>query len=191
MLLKNASKRVVVLLRDRVELVIVASRARARESQKYGSSGIGAILDVHHSHFFFDDAVFTGCRVVAIKTAGDQLVERGIWQEIPSELFDDELVVGEVAVKRLNHPVAIRPHLAIVVVVETIGIGITGGIQPIMRAMFAKVLGSQQPINQLRVGVIRFIVDESLDLFDGGGQPGQIQSHAADQLPLVRLGRWL
>ncbi len=85
---------VIVLLRDRVELVVVALGAGDGEPQEDGAGRVHAIDDVGGVILFGDRASLEIEHVVAVESAGDLLRDGGVRQKVARELFDDEAVVG-------------------------------------------------------------------------------------------------
>ena len=75
--------------------------------------------------------------VAAIEAGGDLLIERGIRQQIAGKLLDREFVERQVAIEGPNHPIAIRPVLAVIVEVNAVRVGIAGRIEPVASPMLA------------------------------------------------------
>ena len=48
--------------------------------------------------------------MIAVETRRDLLVERRVRQQVARDLLDRELIERHVAVERVDHPVAPRPH---------------------------------------------------------------------------------
>ena len=61
------------------------------------------------------------------------MFQRAVRQQIAGELLDGELVELLILVERLDDPIAIGPHFAVVVEVHAMRIGISGRIEPIAR----------------------------------------------------------
>lgn len=72
-----------------------------------------------------------------MKPGGDPLLDRRVFQQVAGELLDRELIERLIAVERRNDPIAVGPHLAIVVEMQTVRVGITGRIEPVAAAVFA------------------------------------------------------
>ena len=70
--------------------------------------------------------------------------ERGIGQQVAGELLDCEPVERHVAVEGVDHPIAIRPHLAVIVDVEAVRVGVARGVEPVAGAMLALMLRREQ-----------------------------------------------
>ena len=168
-----------VLLADRIELVVVTSRAADGEPEPDRPGRLHPVDRVLQQVFVLDGAAFVAGHVVAVESARDELVERGILDEIPRELVDGEPIEGHVLAKRPEHPVAIGPHLLARVHVDARGIGVSREIQPRGRHPFGvsraiRLLG-QQPIQQALVGVGSLVGDESIDLVRRRWKSGEIQ----------------
>jgi len=113
-----------------VVLVVVALGASQRRAEKHGSRGGHAVDDVLGQILFGVGAPLEVDHDVAMKTAGDFLIERGPGQQVAGDLLDSELVEGQVAVQRADDPFAVAPHVAMVVDVVAVGVGIAGQIEP-------------------------------------------------------------
>ena len=98
--------------------------------------------------------------------------------------------IRHVAVEGLNDPIAVRPHLAIVVEMDAVRVGIAGVIEPVAPAMFAPVGRLQQFVNQLVVSFRRAVGREAFHQVGLGRQPREIEADAAGQRPGIgRRGR--
>ena len=182
---EEGAERVEVLLRDRVELVIVASGAAHGQAEPDGAHGLGAILGVDFGVFLVDDAAFVGGDVAALEAGGDELIERRVGQQVAGELFDGELVERQVAVEGVDHPVAVRPDFAVVVDMHAVRVAVAGGVEPVARAVFAVVGRGEVAIHHALVGVGRSVLEEGFDFGGLGRQAGGIESDAADEGALV------
>ncbi len=178
-----------VLLRNRIELVVVAGGAADGQPEEHGAGRIGAVLDVLKADLFFNDAVLIRRRVVPDESGGDALVERRIRQQIAGELLDGKPIERQIAVERSDDPVAIRPDAAaVVVVVQAVGVPVPRRIEPIARAMLTVMRRRQQPVDHLRVRIRRRVCDERRDVFGLRRQSRQIQRHAPNQRTPIRFG---
>ena len=115
---------VVFGLGDRIDFVIVASGALHRKAEEYRRDGVDTIGHILDAVLFLDDASFGVVPLVSEKSGGDLLLQVGLWEQIPCELFGEESIVGHVVAEGLDNPIAPGPHLAIFVIVVAIGIGI-------------------------------------------------------------------
>ena len=66
-------------------------------------------------------------------------------------MLDGELVEWHVGVEGVDDPVAVRPDLAIVVEVQTVGVTIARGVQPITNTMFAIIFQYNQHTNLFNI----------------------------------------
>src|SRR5205823_2704486 len=104
---------------------------------------------------------------VAQETGRDDLILSWMGQLIAGNLIDDKLVVRLVAIERVNNPIAIKPNVTRLVLFETIGIGIAGGIQPWPRPTLAEMRRGEQPIHLFFIRVRTFVGEESIDFRNG------------------------
>ena len=157
-------QRVELLLRERVELVVVADRAAGGQAEPDLRRRLGAVAGVEDEVFLVDRAALVGRDVAAVEAGGDLLIERAVRQQVAGQLLDRELVERLVLVEGVDDPVAVGPDLAVVVEVDAVRVGVAGGVEPVAAAMLAPVRRRQQLIDVLLVGVRRLVVDERLDL---------------------------
>src|SRR4029079_15446003 len=74
---------------------------------------------------------------VAMKTGGDPLRLRGVWQQITRELFDRELIEWHVGVHRVDHPITPWPDAAWPVLFVSVCVGVSRQVEPFARPAFA------------------------------------------------------
>ena len=150
---KKGVKRVQLPLRDRIKLMVVAGRTLAREAHE----GVGhrgrAVDGVAEEQLIVDRAPLAGRHIAPGESGGHLLLERGFGQEVAGELPDCELIVRKVVVERLHNPVAVGPHLPLVVEVEPMGVGVAGGVEPVTGHLLAVVRAIQEPLDLPLVGV--------------------------------------
>ncbi len=70
-------------------------------------------------------------------------------------------------------------------------VGIAGGIEPVERHPLAEVRAGEQAVDELFVGIGRFVGDERFDLFGGGRQAGEVERKAADERAAIGFRRRL
>ena len=162
MLLKNAVSSIELALAERVEFVVVAHRAARRQAEPDLRRRLRAVARVQHQVFFGDGAALVGRDVAAIEAGGHLLVERAIGQQVAGQLLDRELIEGHVSIEGSDHPVAIRPHLAVVVEMNAVRVGVASGVEPVAAPVLAPVGRFQQLVDKFFVGSRRSILDESL-----------------------------
>ena len=89
-----------------------------------------------------------------MKTGRQFFGEPGPGQHVTGELLDGKLVVGDIAVDGVDHPVAPdprrRPHVVLLV---TVAVGVSRLIKPVASPMFAKRIRGQQTVHELSVGL--------------------------------------
>ena len=112
---------VVVLLRERVELVVVALRAAERAAQPDGarwcSRGRPAVSKRASSTSM--PPSWLSWRV-AVEAGGDLLLDGRVLQHVARDLLDREVAERQVAVERVDHPVAVLPGGAALVLLVAV-----------------------------------------------------------------------
>ena len=164
---------------DRIELVVVADRTVRGEAEPDGGGGLDSVAGVVREVLVFDGATLVGGHVAPVESGGDALVVGGLGEEVTGDLVDGELVEGLVAVEGADDPVAVGPHLAVVVEMEAVGIGVAGGIEPEPGAVFAPGGRVHEAADVVVVGFLGFVADEGLDFLGLGGEAGQVEGDAA------------
>ena len=129
----------VVFLAERIVLVVVALRAGQRRAEPDGRGRVHAIDEDFVQRFLRIDAAFLVGHRIAVKPGGDFLVDGRIGQHVASDLLDRELVERQIAVERVNHPVAVFPDAATIVLLVAVGVGVAREIEPRPRPAFAVV----------------------------------------------------
>ena len=165
----------------RIKFVGVALGALQGEAQPGGAGGGHA---VHHgmiAEFQRIDAAFLVQHCVPMEPGGDQLVGGGIGEEIARNLFDRELVEGQVGVERADDPVAPGPDGAAAVLFITIGVCITGQIEPLPSPSLAIMRGGQQAVHGILIGLRGRAGEPGGQFCGGGGEAGQVEADAPEQ----------
>ena len=119
--------------------MVVASAAVHRERHPGGTGGLDAIDDVFSEPFLDDAASLAVEAMVTIERRGHDLVAGGIREQVAGELFDRERIERLVVIEGFDDPVAVRPHHALRVALETVGVGVTGEVEPLHGHVFAVV----------------------------------------------------
>ena len=171
---------VVILLENGIELVIMAARAADGEAEHGLAHGTDYFIELilsGRAHGLLVAADLPGLQ----RGAGHQKPERGICAgDIAGQLIANEPVIGQVAVKRGNHPVAIMPGCG------AFGVGLkadrfrpTNDIQPMLRPSLAVPRRGQQPVHHGCKCHWRraFVRAEVFQFFDRGRQAGEIERH--------------
>ena len=112
------------------------------------------------------------------------MLKRAVGEKVACDLFDGELIEGHVLAECFDDQVAVWPDRAIVVDVNAVRVGVTGGVEP----MASKVLGVSLGFEKLfgsgldRSGEI--IGGEFLELFDflrRGRKSGDVEGEASNE----------
>ena len=85
---------VIFFLCERIVFVIVALRALDGDAQNAFADGVHAVEHGFHSELLGVHAAFLVNHGIAQEARGDDLVLRGVRQQIARDLLDDELVIG-------------------------------------------------------------------------------------------------
>ena len=126
-------------------------------------------------------AISRSCDGRASPSAGGEQVAR--------ELFEDELVVGLVAVEGGDDVVAVAPGVAVGdVLVEAVGVGVAGQVEPVPAPALAVLGRGEQPLDDPGEGVRGHHRRGSVDLLGGRRQAGQVEGRPPDQGPPVGRG---
>jgi len=80
-------------------------------------------------------------------------------------LFRRELIERQVPIEGVDHPIAVRPNLTIVIEVNAMRVGVAGVVEPKPSAMLAIAFRVEQQVDVPLVGLRRTVGDERFDLF--------------------------
>ena len=156
---------VVLALRDGVVLVVMALGAAHGKSQKHRARRRHPVTHRFHTELFrVGPALFVDERI-AVEPGGDLLFEARIFEQVTRELFEDELIVRQVAIDGVDHPVAVLPDVAGRVDREPVRIGVPGRIEPMPSPALAIVGRGEQLVDEPVIGF-------GCDLGRRLGQPG-------------------
>ena len=182
---------VVLLLRHGVVLVIVALGALDGDAQH-------RLADAVHAVDQAVDAELLGVRTallvehrVAQEPGRHALGFGGLGQQVAGDLLDQEAVVGQVPVERVDHPVPVGPDEAGLVLLEPVRIGVAGRIQPVPTPAFAVMRRSQQSGHRSIPCIRGFVGEEPIHLGRRRRESGEIEVESAQQGDAVRLRRGL
>ena len=195
---EDAGEAVIILGRDRVELVVVAAGARHGQAHDGTADDVELIVgDVG------EDLVLVGVSVTPVADGehrgGDRAgpVEAGgafgrvsRREEVARDLIADELVVGHVRVQGLRDPVAVAPGVEDVAGLAGAsrieGVGVADHVEPMPSPALSVGGRRQQAVDHAREGVGRFVLEERLDLAGRRRQAREVERRAADQGPRCR-----
>ena len=147
----------------------------------------GAVDGIAKQQLIVDRSPLARRHIASGESGGDLLVERGVWQQITGELFDREAIERHVGVERLHDPVAVGPHLPLVVEVETVGVGIAGDVEPVAGHLLAMMGALQQTIDHFLIRIGRRVGDEGIDLRWRRRKPRQRKRQSPDERRPVGL----
>ncbi len=139
---------VVIALGDGIEFVSVTLGATHGESQPDRPRGVDPVDHGLDPELFAVRAAFLVDEGVAVEGGGDPLRLGGVGKQIARELFDRELIEGEVVVEGLDDPVAERPHVTVAVDGVSVGVGVAGLVEPVPAPALAVVRGRQQAVDE-------------------------------------------
>ncbi len=188
---EEGGERVVVVDRDRIELMRVALRAAEGQPEPGGAHGVHAVEDVIDAGFFRVAAAFAVGHVIAMEAGRELLLGGGVREEVAGELLEGETIVRHVAVEGVDDPVAPRPVVAGGVRLEAVGVRVTRGIQPPHGHAFAVMGRGQQAVDRPLVRVRGLVGEEGLGLGFGRRQAGEVEGKPTQQGVARGFGRGL
>ena len=178
-----------LLLRQRVELVIVAPAALEREPEERRAKGSHTVVDVVDAVFLLHRASLVLLLVKPAERGGEQLLVGGMREQVARHLPERELIPGEVLVEGLDHPVAPGPHGGPRSVgLKAVAVGVAGEVHPVGGHPLAIPRAREEPVEELFVGIGRRVGEELLDLGGRGRQAGDVEGGAADERGPVGFG---
>ena len=80
------------------------------------------------------------------------VIERGVWQQVASELLDGELIKGQIGIEGAHQPVAIRPDRARLVGFIALRIRVTGQVEPDRSPALAEARRFEQAVHNVLMG---------------------------------------
>jgi hypothetical protein len=150
---------VVILLRDRLQLVVVAAGAADRHPQECSADDVGPLGQ--HLVAGQGDLRIAGVaadRPQPVEDAGGEQLVVVRTKLVAGNLLTHELVVRLVGIERANHIIAEPPRIRHVpVVLVAFGLGIADDVEPVLPLPLAEAGAGDQPIGKPLVGIGRFI----------------------------------
>ena len=175
-------ERVVVLLRNRIELVIVAACAVDGQPQRAFPDRADDFVEVVVAALRVVFLAEQHARAHAEEAGRDQAVVGPAVDLVAGNLFDEESIVRFVLIERLDDVVAVPPRIrAMHVVFESGRVGISRDVEPEAAVAFAVMRRRQQRIDETLPRVGRAIRNERIDFSRRRRQPEQIEIGAAHQ----------
>ena len=129
-IVEKAEHLVIVLLRNRIILVVMATGTSHRKGHECITHGIGAVHHIFGLVFQFNDSTFHVLLVVPVEGSGDQHVTGWVGQQVSSQLLVDERIVRHVDVEGIDDPIPVGRHVALPVNGIAMGICKPCKVQP-------------------------------------------------------------
>ena len=171
---------IVILLRDRVELVVMAAGAGDGQAEEAAAEGIDAIVVlVEDRPTVVDRAEGEEAR------RGPRIRAGGRLEQVAGDLRHDELVVGHVGIQGIDDPLAIAVAIGVEAGFEGMRLvfAVARDVEPVPPPALAVMGRSEEPVDHPLESLRRFVGDERVDLLGRRRQPRQVERRAADQGP--------
>ena len=136
---QNSVNRVIVFRRNRIKLVIVAASTSNRQPQNRLPQRVDRIFKRQMHELVAVMIKAARDRQIASAHYSSRILLRRIigMNKIPSDLFADKLIIWQIFIERINHPVSISPRIRNWMIgVFAGGVGITNNIQPMPAPVF-------------------------------------------------------
>ena len=191
---EGVEQRVVVGLSHRIVFMVVALGAGHREAEPRRARRVDPVEEVVEPLLLGNRAALAVQKMVAIEAAGDLLIESGLFgggrrQQVARQLLGGKTVERHVGVEGLHHPVPPDPLPGVAILLEAVGIGVAGDVEPGERHSLAVVRAGKEAVDQFFVGLRIGVGNEGIDLLGRGWQADQISVEPADERGPVGLGR--
>ena len=98
------------------------------------------------------------------------MFKRWVGQEVASQLFGDEYIQGFIGIHRLDHPVPVGKDGSLVIQVESMGIAVAYGIQPVTCLVLTEARAGHEFVDQSCIGIGTRIGQKIRELFRFGWQ---------------------
>ena len=188
-------QRVVILLRNGVELMRVAPRAVRRRAGERGHRLRHEVVAVHVVERARGSALRAGIeRPSPEETQGRRQLWLGRVEHIRRELLADEALPRHIAVQRADDVVAVTPSVrAEDVVLEAMRVCEVNRVEPVARPALAVTRGGEQPVGELadcRLPIADLeLARERLHLRRRRRQTDEIEVQPTDERARVGFGR--
>ena len=167
---------VIFFLLQRIVLVIVALRALNGHAKHALADRFHAVKHRFHPELLrIDSALFIDHRI-AQKARRHNLILCRIRQQVAGNLLDDELAVRQIAIQRVYHVVAIKPHLPLLIFFKAVGIRVARRVQPVASPALTIVRRFQQPVHLFFVCGFAFVIEERIHFFNGWRKTCEVQT---------------
>ena len=181
--------RVVVAVADRVVFMVVAAGAADRHAEHARAErGHHVVELVVADRLGRLRRHLPRIRPGHEKPGGRRRGEVAGLDKVARHLHPQELVVGQVGVEGLDHPVAVVVGVgAIAVELVATAFPEPHRVEPVAGPALAELRAGQQPIDEPFVGVGRGVVEERLQFLGRRRQAREVEIHPADERGLGRL----
>src|SRR5258708_16230997 len=113
----------------------MANAAAHGRPKPYRGSRLRPVSGVKDKILLRDHPTFIRRDVAAVKSGGYLLIQRMVRKKVPRKLLDGELVERHILVECLDDPIPIGIHLAVVIKMDSVGIRVTRGVEPLAAPM--------------------------------------------------------
>ena len=184
---ENRLQAVVLVLRNRVELVVVAASAVDRRADKRGHHGGDDVIAVQVAADLAVERVFADVAQRAFvprpgseETGGHGCPRIVRKEHVAGHLLLDKTAVGHVLVEGPNQVIAIRPGVvARPVLVMAVRLSEVDDVHPVPGPALAVLRTGQQALHDLLIGVRRVVGQEGVNGVWWGRHADQVEVHPA------------
>ena len=180
-LIEKGGELVILALFQRIELVVMTAAAVQGEPEPHRAHRLRHVHHVVHPVFLRDAPALAIDHVVPVEPCRQNLLRSGARQEISRQLPHRELVIGQIVVKSVHHPVAPRPHGALVVTLISVAVRVARRLQPIPGHALPVGRGGQSAVDETLPGTRSGVGEEGPELLRRRRQSGEVQRQAPDQ----------
>ena len=151
---------VVFVVKDGIVFMRVTACAGEGHAHHHSAEGLGAVEIILGLEFGGDGSSLRGGGIHADEAGGDFLTDGRVRQEVAGELPGDEVIEREVVIEGADDPVAVGENAAPVVEVESVGVAVADGVEPVTGLMFAIGGRGEEGVDVLGVSLGRLICEE-------------------------------
>ena len=130
-LAEHRAQAVVIALWQRIVFVVVAFAAFQGQAEKRRTHRVDPVGYVFLMKFLLDRTALLGLAVQPVEGGGQPLLLGRVRQQVAGNLPGEKLVVRQVPVEGIDHPVAPRPDKARLVRLIAVGVGKARQVQPV------------------------------------------------------------
>ena len=161
--------------------MVVALAAGERQAEPGGACRVDPVEEVVEPLLLGNRPPLAIEEMIPVEAAGYSLLDRRIGEEISGKLLGRKAVERHVGVEGPDDPVAPHPLPGVAVLLEAVGIGVPGGIEPRQRHPLAIMRAGQEPVDEFLIGIGSGVGDEGVNLLGRRRDADQIGREAADE----------